>query len=823
MRRWLGAAATACAAAALAGACSSDDGGVAGSGGFAASSGTGGSGGGGGSAADASLIDTGTGGAGVECNAQKPCPAGVCVAGKCCASAQQACATSCCGSGEVCLFEQCVVPGKPCQSAADCGSGQYCETALGDPAPDGGASDGGAPDGGSGKVCTQPVAAGGRCVPLPPICEPDGGAPDGGTCVEKCEYFPPAGKLDAVVKWQWGLDNPPSQFPAFADVWATPAVARVVDANCDGKVDESDPPNIIVVSGNAQQTCCSCGGFTPSTCKTGKLRVLDGRNGKELWSLAAAKSGNLGFAGLSVALGDINGDQKVDIVAMTGDGYIAAIDADGNVIAVSDLPTDGTAAGAFGWGGGIALGDMDGDGSPEIAYGRTLFSTKGGSIKRLWIGTGTTGGGAAKELSYFVDLDGDGTLELLAGRTAYKMDGTPLWNTAGLPDGFNATADFDGDGKPEVVLVANGQLWILEGATGAIELGPVALPSTGSGGPPTVADFDGDGKPEIGVAMQQQYSMMKPDYVGKTINAVWSAPNHDLSSSVTGSSVFDFEGDGKAEVVYNDECFLWVYDGQTGAVRLALLTTSFTATEASLVADVDGDGHSEIVMVSNGANPGAGGWKCDVAPWNQPDAANNRPAWVKPAAGPAYRGITVYGDKESSWVGTRGLWNQHAYSVTNVCDSRDSACDPPNLYGSIPTKQKPNWTLGWLNNFRQNVQDKGIFDAPDAVVSVSVDCTDPIVVQVSVRNIGLAGLPAGVVAAVYSDAGGGTLLGTVTTTKALLPGQTEVIPFTVPAGTASNKDLFYAAIVIDPAKKTFNECREDNNQSAKVQAKCGPA
>src|SRR3954453_18023139 len=104
--------------------------------------------------------------------------------------------------------------------------------------------------------------------------------------------------------------------------------------------------------------------------------------------------------------------------------------------------------------------------------------------------------------------------------------------------------------------------------------------------------------------------MLKPDFVGKKIAVVGKTPNHDLSSSVTGSTVFDFEGDGKAEVIYGDECFLWVFDGQTGAGRFAAPHTSFTGTEASLVADVDGDGRSEIVMVTNGASPaaGSGGW-----------------------------------------------------------------------------------------------------------------------------------------------------------------------------------------------------------------------
>jgi len=48
-------------------------------------------------------------------------------------------------------------------------------------------------------------------------------------------------------------------------------------------------------------------------------------------------------------------------------------------------------------------------------------------------------------------------------------------------------------------------------------------------------------------------------------------------------------------VIYADECWLWVYSGATGAVRLALPHTSFTGTEASLVADVDGDGNADAV------------------------------------------------------------------------------------------------------------------------------------------------------------------------------------------------------------------------------------
>ncbi|MEZ4221941.1 MAG: FG-GAP-like repeat-containing protein [Polyangiaceae bacterium] len=803
----------------LVAACSGgDESKVVGGGGIGAAAGAGGGAGTGGGI----VLDSGSGGA-TQCGPNNPCETGVCEKGICCDSPGLACNGQCCASGDVCLFEQCKTPGKACQSSADCGEGKYCETSLGNN-PDGGSSDGGPADG--GNVCVTGVSTNGRCVDLPPICGQGDAGTDGG-CFEKCEYFPPAGQLNPVKKWQWGQDIKPPQFPGFIDTWSTPTVGRIYDSNCDGNVTPADSPAIVFVSGNGQGTCCQCTGAASaqSACKTGVLRAVDGRTGTTLWSLRKAETSSVGFAAMSIALGDTDGDGTMEIVALTGEGKLALISGDGKVLGLSNQPYANAGPDSFGWGGGIALGDMDNDGKPEAAFGSTIWTINGTTITRIFNGpTGAAGGGVSTALSFFEDLDGNGSLELVASNAAYLKNGTTLWDRSAagslgpaIPNGLSAAADFDGDQKPEIVVVSGGQVWILEGATGATELGPVTLPGAGSGGPPTVADFDGDKKAEIGVAQKDKYSMLKPDYTGKTITAVWSAPNHDLSSSVTGSSVFDFEGDGKAEVIYNDECFLWVYDGSTGKVLLAELTTSFTGTEASIVADVDGDGHSEIVMVSNGADPTQ--WRCTEAPWNKADPANNRPAWKPPAGQTAYRGLTVWGDKANSWVGTRTLWNQHAYSVSNVCDDRDSACITPNTYGLIPKQQQANWTLPWLNNFRQNVQDKGLFDAPDAVVSVFVECSDPVIVHVTVRNIGLSGLPAGVPVDVFN---GNTKIGSVTTTQPLGPGQSATIPFSVPSGSGGQADTYSAKVAQDPNNKTFNECREDNNDAIGAKAECGP-
>jgi len=765
--------------------------------GQAGSGGVGANASGGSSSGDGGTVFAGGGPPG--CSNDDDCNGGVCNNCSCCDTADLVCADGCCAVTEVCLFDGCVTPGDDCVSEADCPEDHYCEPALGEDTGQGGA----------GANCTQPLIPG-KCLPLPPICT--GEATDPPDCVDDCQYVPPVGQLNAVVQWQWGYDPVPIEYPSMADVWATPAVARIFDANCDGTVDLADPPNVVFVSGDSLTTYCSNNGVTNYACRKGVLRMLDGKSGEEIWSLAAPSGTSQGFAGTSVAVGDMDQDQRLDIVALSGEGNVVIVSDDGIVKHISDDVVLGATNGSFGWGGAISLGDMDNDGWPEIAYGASVFTMDNGSLGPLFNGTG--GAGTPINVSYvshFVDLDGNGDLELLAGRTAYHHDGSTLWNNASA-DGFTATGDFDGDNLPEIVVVQGGQLRILEGLDGSLELGPVTIPGSGTGGPPTVANFDGLPGIEIGVAKQNLYSVMKPNYTDTTIDPLWSTSNHDNSSSVTGSSVFDFEGDGKAEVIYNDECFVWVYDGATGDVLFTANTMSFTATEATIVADVDGDGHAEVIMGSNGANPST--WSCA-----HHTGTDSYPAWAPPPTATNYRGITVFADVANSWVGTRTLWNQHAYSVSNICDPRDSACQVGSYYGQIPTNQNKNWLLPWLNNFRQNVQDEGLFDAPDVTVALSAQCVTPVVLEAQVRNIGLAGLPTGIEVGLFRIGNPEVQVGSVFTSKDLFPGQTDIITFDVPENLGGTSDSYQARVII-PVPPNFNECKDDNNDSEVVTPEC---
>jgi hypothetical protein len=182
---------------------------------------------------------------------------------------------------------------------------------------------------------------------------------------------------------------------------------------------------------------------------------------------------------------------------------------------------------------------IDNDGDAEVIFGSAVFDSTGKLLYEGVPGIGLNGQGP---ISCVADLDNDGRQEVIAGRTAYAFTGTVAMNnfvgkvlwTAAPTDGFCGVADFNGDKKPEVVLVSNANIYALNGQTGAT-LAQAPIPNGGKGGPPNIADFDGDKVPEIAAAGSSQYIVYK--YAGaNAFVKLWSAATQDGSSQVTGSS-----------------------------------------------------------------------------------------------------------------------------------------------------------------------------------------------------------------------------------------------------------------------------------------------
>jgi hypothetical protein len=463
-----------------------------------------------------------------------------------------------------------------------------------------------------------------------------------------------------------------------------------------------------------------------------------------------------------------------------------------------------------------AIADLDGDGMPEVVVEGGVLDGETGAIEATF--------SPAMEGTFLVsDLDGDGELDVVSSSQAYHANGAQFVDTGVTGHAYTsspffksgpAIADFDNDGKPEVVAVYFLQhalaIWRYDptapGKASFVRtsidingpMSPSLCPagSAGSkwgGGPATVADFNGDGTPDVALAGGVGYAVFDG---GKLMDAnvvdidtfLWIEQTHDCSSAGTGSSLFDFNGDGKAEVIYSDEYYLRIYEGATGTELFKTCNTTHTLNEYPVIADVDNDGQADIVVVSNAHNTSI---QCESTQQS---------------------GVRIFGSASGSWVRTRRVWNQHAYHITNVEED-----------GTIPVHEPANWAQPGLNNFRLNKQPGNEFGAPDAVVSVVPRCISTGVTAV-VRNMGQAALPPGVVVSFYAgDPPGGTKLGEAVTTKLLYPVQAETLTLqlaTAPPDVVSGATLLYATVTTDPS---VHECRTGNNTSEPVSGKCsGP-
>ncbi len=681
-----------------------------------------------------------------------------------------------------------------CTSVLDCGPGEYCH-------PEKGVCVSGKPD--PGEI---PDLDGGLPLedgnlsdsgPLEDAAIPDGDVVEIEDPVRVCRYIPPPGEFAPIRKCFW---NEPSTFPDSDDVVMTPVVANLTDDNGDGIIDTRDIPDIAFVSYRYREDgCCNSPGI---------LRVVSGRCGEdghliEHFSINSPVLDN--SAGL--AIGDIDGDGVPDIVAMKRSSGTVAYDNMGNVKWESPHPQGSDNYTAV----QPAIVDLDGDGIAEILVGRVVLCGLTGLIK--WRGVGGLGiNGFLGPMSLAADINLDGRPEVIAGNTVYRADGLLLWqfdfpsassrcraSEQGRPcDGYAAVGDFDDDPEAEIVIVRAGDVWILnhDGTLLAKLEIPVDNCGYNEGGPPTIADFDGDGRAEIGVAGADFYVVFDLDCCDELPHCPgipqgedyceapgirWSFPTDDCSSRVTGSSVFDFDGDGRAEVVYNDERYFRIFDGMDGTVLVEIPNRSHTRLEYPIIADVNNDGNANIVFIENSN-----------------------------VIGNLNRGIHVWGDGEDRWVPTRRIWNQHMYNITNITEE-----------GLLPPyNHLPNWLV--FNNFRQNLPDYDVFSAPDLQVEImGVDrtgCNQRLGLRTRVCNFGSLRVGPGVPVNFYNRNTGQEYAceNPVFTADTLEPEECEehmcviLSPPLRPALLEVRACVDNGSFACDSAGMN-NECHEDNN------------
>jgi hypothetical protein len=683
----------------------------------------------------------------------------------------------------------------------------------------------------------------------------------------RCERPSPPGIIAPRVACEWRAPATGDPFPNHKQVLATPAVA---DFDFDDHRRGDTPtrkPSIVIPTYDALDGACGLGPMSLGA-NYGILRVLDGRTCEEQFILPTHVNGSA-----TPALGDLDGDGHAEIVTLSATGGVVAFrfDPDAMPPAFKKMWDSHTAdgmpsnpfAGRCMW-TGVTIADLDDDGHPEIiaegyvydATGMLLDATAGLLNDPPSHGTG--------QFPVIADVDGDGTAELVSARRLLRWNRNlgrfDVAQTYANAKGYVAVADLGTvrsgvldrsmqDGVPEIIIVVPGAVKTMT-LDGTVVFGPIAMPSSTGGGPPTVGDFDGDGRAEIAAAGSDSYTIFDPDCVAgastaacasaRTDGILWTKRTQDHSSNITGSSVFDFEGDGTAEAVYADECFTRIFNGRTGEVLFSQPRSSCTWNEYPIVADIAGTFRARLAVGSNencnvtcpATDDTFAGLRCRTSA----DCPNDLPCdeglcrcttnascntatlgggfeCLAPLSGTAgsgnvcravhsgeRSGVRVFADAQDRWAGSRAIWNQHAYSVTNVDDE-----------GGIPrtSEVEQNWRVPGLNNFRQNVQgDVAAQASPDLTVRLTPRydgaCSDnPWTLSATVCNRGASPAPDAV--RVRFEAAG-SLACTATTTIALGPSDCTIVSCAWAGGRGG---ILIRAAADDAAD--VRECEEANN------------
>jgi hypothetical protein len=706
----------------------------------------------------------------------KCCAAGeACVGERClapcdgtrCGAADELC---CGGQAPLCVRGACVAPGATCASDGECAAAQVCEPLIE------------------------------RCLPA--------GAP-GGTCYQAGGSVAPSAAAGGARAFE------PELLWERTGLWASsmPLVVQLNDDDLDGDVDDRDVPDVVAVVRAASPNLAN--GADAPEYYASYLTTLSGNDGRTMW-----ENRNVVLCGDAPAAADLDGNGRVDIVAtacevrtdlVTRDGvqveqYTAVpigIQAFSNYLTPLWGPTRTPGAQA----GGVSIADLDADGSPEIIAPPHVYDASGTLKWTMAEGRGTVA---------IADVDLDGRLELIWGAVAYDDDGTLLWRGA-------AGADADtmpvvarvleaplAPRVPQVMLVSTPidpstrqvsiAIDVRDGISGRAVQDLTTVPGfvLPAASLPVLGDFDGDREPEFGIGVDGQYLAIHPRrFTKSTVLWQYGPPADGVHGA--GSTAFDFDGDGTLELAVAANCQLRVLSAGTGTQLWSAASGPSTTRGVAaanwglpVVADVDGDGHADLLVSSADSAAFCGDQERSLS------------------------SIRVYRERSPGpgWMPARKLWNQYAYSVDNIADD-----------GEVPRVPAHGWETH--NTYRINRTElpppspgqsrPGMPDLRVSALSARREhCPSQPTLLARVENQGELGAPAGVAVTFYE--GGptepGVRLGAVRTLVPLLAGAATWVELGVsdpPLGDAQTLRFFASVDRGQDGASAIAECDEQNN------------
>jgi len=385
-------------------------------------------------------------------------------------------------------------------------------------------------------------------------------------------------------------------------------------------------------------------------------------SGRSLYTVAAERRAD-GFASALAAIGDVDGDGVTELAigAPHARGPAAEGASRGVVRLVSGA--DGralwSAVGpeAGGWFGFAldGLGDLDGDGTPDVLVGAPLAAAAGrayvlagadGRILRTFAGT-AAGDGLGRAVAGLDDADGDGVPEVALGaphadhggwgagevQVRSGADGTLLWMRVGSPGDLfgHALARAGGGllaGAPLAdvpAFNAGGAWWLdpLDGRERFAFQGEATGDLLGSA-LADAGDVDGDGSADFGIGaplsdaggLDSGAVEVRSGASGARLWLVAGETSGELLGTVAGLG--DLDGDGRGEIAVGASAAL----GESGVVRVLAGASgrelfreegaprAWLGASLSRTGDVDGDGVLDLAAGAPGYEDDADRFGC---------------------------------------------------------------------------------------------------------------------------------------------------------------------------------------------------------------------
>ena len=565
------------------------------------------------------------------------------------------------------------------------------------------------------------------------------GAPAGTVDLdEDCAAYDPgevADPWDVAVEWNF---SPSSNDYSVV----SPVVGQLTDDDGNGTIDDADTPDVAIT------------GYY-----TGKLYLLSGDGSGAHCSISGFRSDG------GVALGDINGDGRNEVVGPLTNGRLMAVD--------GTCAPIWTSANTYSLLYPVcSLADLDGDGDVEVICDAAVVDgATGAHVAQL-----SPSNGSLWRTPAIGDLDQDGQQEIVLADSVFSSNGTRLWSISapGATSCFASIQDVDGDLEGEVAFSCGNKLTVIEADGTPIWTAGLSVANPG---PPCAGDIDGDGEVEIIAPHGGTITAFNHD--GSTL---WSATMQD-NSGAAGCAVFDMNGDSVYEVLFADETALRVYDGATGAVLYDNKKHgSVTYFETPTIADVDNDGSAEMLVVNSSGSYGM---------------------------------LTVFGHNGSGWPTAGPTWGIHDYAATNQ-----------NSDGSIPTLPTASWQAYNIFRGRPSSDIPGAQDLELLLLDVCVSSCDPTIGTVAiswqVSNPGGADSTDATTLSLYmlDEAGAETLyatesIGVIPTGESLASGE-----FVVPAADFGAGGFTLRVDDDGTGAGVLEECHEDNNEVVYAESFC---